>query len=274
MKVITFANNKGGSAKTTTTTTVAHGLTIMLQSAKVPNPKVLVVDTDSQAHATLLLTGRKDYPESETLIAVLEAQRTGGDVKAALKQAIIPSTWDNNLHVLPASVGLDNTEESLVGQDGNVFFLHRILRLIKSQYAAILIDTCPKFSMLTKMALLASDEVMIPVAPQYLDADGLLSMINKVYEIRDKWERENPDVTGIAIVKFSPTVNGHNQIRDAIAEHPEMGKFYLGTVPLNAEIEYSHAAKQSIFQYNPRCKGANAYAQIVSNIGQLIFAGV
>ena len=272
MKVITFANNKGGSAKTTTTTTVAHGLTIMMQSAKVPNPKVLVIDTDSQAHSTLLLTGRKDYPEAETLIGVLEAQKNGGDVKAALKKAIIHSTWDDNLHVLPASTALDATEESLVGRDGNVFFLNRILRHIKSEYAAILIDTCPKFSLLTKMALLASDDVMIPVAPQYLDADGLLSMINKVYEIRDHWERNNPDVTGIAVVKFSPTVNGHTQIRETIENHDQLGELYLGTVPLNAEIEYSHAAKQSIFHYNSRCKSANAYAGIIRGVANMIFA--
>lgn len=272
-RVITFANNKGGSAKTTTTTTMGHGLVLILQGSGLENSKVLIVDTDSQAHSTLLLTGRKDYPEKETLIGVLEAQRTGGDVKALLNDVIVQSDWSEDLHVLPASGGLDNAEESLVGQDGNVFFLKRILQHVAQDYAAILIDTCPKFSLLTKMSLLASDDVMIPVAPQYLDADGLMSMINKVYDIRNAWERDKPDVSGIAIVKFHSNINGHNQIQEAIANHPEIGHLYLGTVPLNSEIEYSHAAKESIFTFNPKCKGAHAYAGLVRKIAEQIFVG-
>lgn len=272
--IVTFANNKGGSAKTTTTTTVAHGTTLILENMKAANAKVLVVDTDSQAHSTLLMTGRKDYADEETLIGALHTQRLGGDVKAALKKAIVPSNWHKNLHVLRASGGLDATEESMVGQDGNVFFLQRLLKQIKGEYAAIFIDTCPKFSLLTKQALLASDQVIIPLAPQFLDADGLVSMINRVQEIRDKWERENPEVTGVAVVKFSPTVNGHNQIRDSIANNQYLGQLYLGTVPLNAEIEYAHTAKKSIFQYNPQSKSAGAYAAITKSIAQMILTGV
>lgn len=271
--IVTFANNKGGSAKTTTTTTVAHGSTLILENMKAANAKVLVVDTDSQAHSTLLMTGRKDYADEETLIGALHTQRLGGDVKAALKKAIVASNWHPNLHVLRASGGLDATEESMVGQDGNVFFLQRLLKQIKSEYAAIFIDTCPKFSLLTKQALLASDQVIIPLAPQFLDADGLVSMINRVQEIRDKWERENPEVTGVAVVKFSGTINGHNQIRDAIAQHPNLGKLYIGTVPLNAEIEYAHAAQQSIFEYNGNSKSASAYVDITQRIVQKIFVG-
>jgi chromosome partitioning protein len=272
--IVTFANNKGGSAKTTTTTTVAHGITLILESMKVSNNKVLVVDTDSQAHSTLLLTGRKDYADEETLIEALHTQRLKGDVKAALKKAIGVSTWHPNLHVLRASGGLDATEESMVGQDGNVFFLQRLLKQIKHEYAAIFIDTCPKFSLLTKQALLASDEVIIPLAPQFLDADGLVSMINRVQQIRDEWERENPEVTGVAVVKFSGTVNGHNQIRDSIANNQYLGELYLGTVPLNAEIEYAHTAKKSIFEYNAASKSAAAYAEITNSIAQRILAGV
>jgi chromosome partitioning protein len=274
LMIVTFANNKGGSAKTTTTTTVAHGTTLILENMKAANGKVLVVDTDSQAHSTLLLTGRKDYADDETLIGALMAQRLKGDVNAALKRATAVSAWHPNLHVIRASGGLDAAEESMVGQDGNVFFLQRLLKQVKNDYAAIFIDTCPKFSLLTKQALLASDQVIIPLAPQYLDADGLVSMINRVQEIRNQWERENPEVTGVAVVKFSGTVNGHNQIRDEIAQDSQIGKLYLGTVPLNAEIEYAHANQRSIFDYNSGSKSAAAYAEITQRIAQKILARV
>lgn len=271
MKIITFANNKGGSAKTTTTTTVAHGLTLMLQKSNMPNTNVLVVDTDSQAHSTLLLTGRKDYAKHETLAGVLSVHDSGEDAEPILRNAIVRSTWNNNLHVLPAHTALDDTEQSLVGRSGNVHWLRRILNKLADDYALILIDTCPKFSLLTEMALLASNDVMIPVAPQYLDADGLLSMINKVYNIRNEWERSEPNVTGIIVAKFSSRVNGHNEIRDGIAKHPDIGNMYLGTVPLNSEIEYSHAYQKSIFEYNPNCKGAQAYIGVIQEIAKLVF---
>lgn len=274
MTIITFANNKGGSAKTTTTTIVGHGLAMMMKNSGFENSKVLVIDTDSQSHSTLLLTGRKDFREDETLIRVLHTQRQGGDVRAALDDTIIQSNWDENLYILPASVGLDNTEESLVGQDGNVFYLKRILKHVQSKFPVILIDTCPKFSLLTKMSLLASDEVIIPVAPQFLDADGLASMIRKVYDIRAAWEQSNPDVTGVTVVKYSNRVNGHVATLGAIENHPSLGKLFIGMVPINSEIEYSHAAQQSIFAYNPNAKGAIAYAEITRNIASRIFAKV
>lgn len=272
MKVITFANNKGGSAKTTTTTTVAHGLSLIFQNSGM-NEKILVVDTDSQAHSTLLLTGRKDHPEEKTLASVIWKQSQKEDVRQALKRAIIPSTWDENIHVLPASTSLDAIEENMVGRSGNVFFLKRVLQLIQDEYAVILIDTCPKFSLLTKMALMASDDVIIPVAPQYLDADGLMSIINKVHDERELWESSSPNVTGIIIVKFHVNINGHKAIENAIIENEVTGSMYLGTIPLNADIEYSHANQMSVFQYNARSTGAAAYATVIRNIANKVFVG-
>lgn len=272
-KIITFSNNKGGSAKTTTTTTVAHGLSLMLQNSDIPDEKILVIDTDSQAHSTLLLTGRKDHSEEKTLASVIWKQSQKEDVRQALKNAIIPSTWDANIHVLPASTSLDAIEENMVGRSGNVFFLKRVLQLIQDDYAVILIDTCPKFSLLTKMALMACDDVIIPVAPQFLDADGLLSIINKVHDERELWESDTPNVTGVIVVKYHVNIKGHKEIESAIVDNHVTGSMYLGTIPLNADIEYSHANKQSIFQYNSRSTGAAAYAKVIRNISDIIFVG-
>ena len=267
-RIITFANHKGGSAKTTSVTTIGHGVTKILQATNTDKKKVLVVDTDSQAHSTLLLTGYKEYPEYATLAGIIHAQANGMDVKSGLDQAIVSSTWDDNLHILPASATLDTVEEATIGRDGNVYYLKRILRYVKDDYAAIIIDTCPKFSLLTKMALLASDEVIIPVAPLYLDTDGLVSMVNNIEDIRNNWESEKPDVTGVVIVKFSTKIRGHSEVRDSVAADQKLGKLYLGTVPLNADIEYAQGNKQSIFDFNPKSKSAAAYGKITRIIAE------
>jgi chromosome partitioning protein len=271
-KIYTFGNNKGGVAKTTTTTNVAHGLALMMEQAKFPNGRVLVVDMDSQAHATLLLTQSKNHSEDESVGNALWQHNINGDVVGALDAAIKPSTWHPKIDVLCAHGKMNATEESLVGRSGNVFFLKRILRHIEADYDVILIDTCPKISLFTKMALMASSDVIIPVAPQYLDADGLMTLISEVNHERDAWESKTPHVTGIIVTKYSNRISGHEAVANEIEQHPVMGNIFLGVVPLNAEIEYSQAAQQSIFAYNMNCKGAEAYATITQKIAQKMFA--
>ncbi|MEO1290285.1 MAG: ParA family protein, partial [Chloroflexota bacterium] len=123
-----------------------------------------------------------------------------------------------------------------------------------------------------KMALLASDEVMIPVAPAYLDANGLVNMIKRVHEIRDAWGRQNPLVTGVVIVKLSSRVNGHKEIHREIKTNPVLGKMYMGYVPINSEIEYAQAAQESVFTYNVNSSSAQAYADVTRHIAQHLFA--
>lgn len=271
-KIITFANNKGGSAKTTTTVIVAHAITLMLEKMTTNTKKVLVVDTDSQAHATLMLTGYDDLPDNQSLAGVLMAQRLKRDSSQELRDAIVPSKWHPNLHVLPASKVLDSIEEGLAGFDGNVFYLSRILQSVQDEYATIFIDTRPSFSLLTKMALLASDDVMIPVAPQYLDAHGLSNMINRVNDIRVDWGRSNPRVTGVVVVKLSSNVNAHKEIRESIKTHEILGPMYLGYVPINSEIQYAQAEHQSIFTFNPGASSAQAYADVSRRVAQKIWS--
>lgn len=271
-KILTFANNKGGVAKTTTTTNVAHGLTLLMEQAKFPNGRVLVVDMDSQAHATLLLTETKNHSEKESIGHILSQYRYDEDYKSTLEAAIKPSTWHPKIDVLCAHGRMNSIEEGLVAASGNIFFLKRVLRHIESNYDVILIDTCPKISLFTKMALMASSEVIIPVAPQYLDADGLMTLISEVNHERDAWESKTPHVTGIIVTKYSNRISGHEAVASEIEQHPVMGNIFLGVVPLNAEIEYSQAAQQSIFTYNMNCKGAEAYATITQKIAHKMFA--
>ena len=68
-----FTNHKGGVGKSTSATNIAFGISAMLRNAGASNPRVLLIDTDSQAHATLVTTGRNDFDESNSLYTVLMA---------------------------------------------------------------------------------------------------------------------------------------------------------------------------------------------------------
>jgi chromosome partitioning protein len=107
-RVFVLTNHKGGVGKTTSATNIALGITGVLRRAGAPNARVLLIDTDSQGHATLVTTGRNDYGADDSLYTVLMAERQ--DAPQALVNCIIPSAWDENLHVLPASPLLESAE--------------------------------------------------------------------------------------------------------------------------------------------------------------------
>src|SRR5450432_2599470 len=100
-RVIVFTNHKGSVGKSTSATNIAFGMVGLLRKAEAPNCRVLLIDTDSQAHATLVTTGRKDYGADDSLYTVLMADRQNAG--SALVHCIVPSTWDADLHILPGS---------------------------------------------------------------------------------------------------------------------------------------------------------------------------
>jgi len=88
----------------------------MLRRANASNCRVLLIDTDSQGHASLVTTGRKDYGADDSLYTVLMADRQ--NAPQTLMNCIVPSQWDEDLHVLPASPMLEGAERELMGVAG------------------------------------------------------------------------------------------------------------------------------------------------------------
>src|SRR5574340_794910 len=125
MHSICLTNNKGGVGKTTTAVTLAHGLVILLRHNNLPH-RVLLIDTDSQAHATLLTTGQREWDRSQSLGEVLLARPANAG--AILQRLIVPSTWDQDLHVLPGSPTLDGVNARLAEDHGFAVRLRHALR--------------------------------------------------------------------------------------------------------------------------------------------------
>jgi chromosome partitioning protein len=88
----------------------------VLRKAQASNCRVLLIDTDSQAHAILITTSRQDYDADNSLYTVLMADRT--NAANALVASIVPSEWDPDLHILPASPILEGAERELMGVAG------------------------------------------------------------------------------------------------------------------------------------------------------------
>ncbi len=99
-RIFVLTNHKGGVGKSTSATNIAFGLAGVFHQIGAANCRVLLIDTDSQGHATLVTTGRNDYGADDSLYTVLMAERSSAP--QVLLNCIVPSIWDENLHILPA----------------------------------------------------------------------------------------------------------------------------------------------------------------------------
>lgn len=263
-RVFALTNHKGGVGKSTSATNIALGIASILKAANAPNPRVLLIDTDSQGHATLVTTGRNDYGVKDSLYTVLMAERN--NAAQVLSSCIVPSTWHEDLHVLPSSALLEGAERELTGVAGAPYRIADPLSKVASHYAAIVIDTRPSFSLMTEMGLIASTDAIVPVEPRYLETVGLLSVIQKVNDIRDGWRQPNLHVSGILITKMDSRIRGHNQLLEELKEHSVLGKLVCGVIPANEAVSYAHHNHLSIFSYDSKSPASKAYAQLVGTL--------
>ncbi|MBK9123974.1 MAG: ParA family protein [Chloroflexi bacterium] len=270
-RVFVFTNHKGGTSKTTSSTNAAYGIVSMLRHTGAANPRVLLIDTDSQAHATLVTTGSKDYGAHNSLYTVLMADRQ--NAAQTLLRSIVPSTWDENLHVLPASSMLEGAERELNGLAGAPYRLADPLNQVAQHYAAVVIDTRPSFSLMTEMALIAATDAIVPVEPRYLETVGLMSVIGKINEIRDGWRQPNLRVSGILVTKMNTRVRGHRYLLDELKAHNVLGPLLLGVVPVNEAVSYAHQCHQSIFTYDPNAPASKAYMSVIVRLMQIMAGG-
>ena len=264
-RVFVLTNHKGGVGKTTSATTIALGITSVLRQAGAPKSRVLLVDTDSQGHATLVTTGRKNYGVDDSLYAVLMADRQ--TAPQVLANCIVPSTWNDDLHVLPASPLIEGAERELTGVAGAPYRLSDPLSRIAGHYAAVVIDTRPSFSLMTEMGLVAATDAIIPVEPRYLETVGLMSVINKINTIREGWRHPDLRISGILVTKLDRRMRGHKHLLEELKAHHVLGPLLCGVIPVNEAISYAHNNHQSIFAYDPQSPASQAYAKLV---GQLV----
>ncbi|MEQ8673439.1 MAG: ParA family protein [Aggregatilineales bacterium] len=261
---LVLTNHKGGVGKSTSATNIAFGLVQLLRHIKAVNSRVLLIDTDSQGHASLVTTGRNDFGADNSLYTVLMADRK--DASNVMLDCIVESAWDPDLHVLPASSMLEGAERELTGTAGAPYRIADPLGKIAPHYAAIVIDTRPSFSLMTEMGLLAATDAIVPVEPRYLETVGLLSVINKINDIRDGWRHPSLHVSGIIVTKMDTRIRGHNQLLEELKSHSILGPLLCGVIPQNEAVSYSHHHHMSIFHYDPQASASGAYGEVVANL--------
>lgn len=251
-KVITFANHKGGVAKTTVTHSVADALVR-------DGYEILVVDMDPQANITKLLYSFDDAP-SGTVEAVLEG-------RLSIAQAIISDTHTTGVDLVGATLLLDGVQKKMQSSPfATTSALKKALDLVSSAYDIILIDTRPALDFLTANALYAADTVFVPVeSGSKLSLLGTEDMLRFISEARTV----NPRL------KFGAAIlTRHDNRKKMCKITAEAVRGYYGTVleaylPVAEDIRKAQALGQTIIQYDRQLSASNQVVAMAREIATI-----
>lgn len=245
-RIISIVNQKGGVGKTTTTINLGVALTLQ-------NKKVLIIDFDQQANATIGLGIKRedvlfDITDFFTHIAVLN-------------NAIIKTSVEN-LKLIPASIKLANIEESLYQVPDKEFLLDRKLKVIKKDYDYILIDCPPSLGLIADNALYASDSVIIPVECGYYSYDALNQMIHKI----DKVQMVKPlEVEGILLTKLdNRNTLGYEIVEKINFLFPD--KIFKTIITYSSHIQEAPMHGKSVVEFSYNSRGSKEYRELAKEI--------
>ena len=237
-RVIAFANQKGGVAKTTSTLSIGAALS---ESGH----DVLAIDMDPQGALTYSLGVDPD-----------ELDETVNDVlvrRLAIEKVIV----EREIEFIPANIDLAGAEAVLLSKTGREYALERALRDVQSRYDYILIDCPPSLGILTINALTAANEVVIPLQCEALSHRGVGQLIETLGDIR---HFTNPDlkIAGVIPTMFDGRSNHAKQVLEDVGTRYDVRVF---EPPVKKSIRFAEASQagRSILSYMPRHPGAEAY---------------
>ena len=246
MQVISVINQKGGVGKTTTVINLAAGLSQQ-------NKKILVIDLDPQGNATTGLGLSNMENSNDTIYGVLNGTKEVFDV--------IKKTQFENLDLVTSNVDLSGLEVETADDVNRAFILkHKLVSYLnnsRGSYDYILIDCPPSLSLLTVMALVCSDSLLVPLQTEFFALEGLTQLMKTIERIKINL---NPDlkIRGILLTMYDKRNKLSSQVEKEARDYFNE-KVYSTVIPRNVRLSEAPSHGMPVLIYDKSCPGSKSY---------------